>query len=224
MATKQSTASTRAASAHQQQQAAARPQPKSSEGTAERIRAFLSSVRPIEDIGIDYGYISGRDAIEGLAASCPGGAGADRPTLQLTTQQAANVVEFLWESRPRQPATWWAEPTDGPNHVCGWQEVMFSLERCLEAAAGREVARGGGEQAAAELDAKMLERRLSEIKTSIWRACGVIACVMAKLGAGGEDGIPDAMNALEMVHQQLSKLADTDIDTAVREPASEVQS
>jgi hypothetical protein len=249
MAIKKSTASTRVAPAHQQQQAAARSEP--SENTSDRIRAFLASMRLLQGSSVKEEPYDGRAAIERIAVQCQG-KGSAPPDVELNAKACADILAFLRSSEPAAHFTrgatgalsrpnWWDDPADAPSHVCGLQEVLYALECHARDEQASEEGAGEGrrppvaiadrlpqvdaeqEDGALDMDTMdTIERRLHDVKEIIWRVCGVIVCVQAKLGAEGE--ITDEMNALEVAHEQLKNLADEDIDVLVLAPVSEVQS
>lgn len=108
--------------------------------TSARIRAFLSSMQPLSGVAGLEGeqeFRRGRALIERLADS----AEADHaPTLRLSPAQCADVVHFLAEIEPVEPASWWTDPQDAASHAVGLKFILEALEASLrrytDAAAG----------------------------------------------------------------------------------------
>jgi hypothetical protein len=106
------------------------------EETAQRIRAYLASVRPLRDSADLPGsepYQSGRSLIERLALSARG---TEAPTLRLTAAQCADVVHFVRCSEPLERSTWWSDPKRGPSHWVGFIFVLEAVEESLRAKGG----------------------------------------------------------------------------------------
>lgn len=103
-----------------------------SEATSDRIRAFLASMRPLRgcDAASREEYQLGRALIERLALSARDD---DYPTLRLTAEQCADVLNFLSRSEPIEEEGWWQDDQDGPSHLCGFYEVIIALETSLRA-------------------------------------------------------------------------------------------
>jgi hypothetical protein len=100
-----------------------------SEDTADRIRAYLASVRPLRGVEFeDTPYQRGRSLIEQLALSADG---TEQPTLRLSTLECADVVFFVAKSEPIQDRNWWLEPTDAPSHLVGLKFVLGAVEASL---------------------------------------------------------------------------------------------
>jgi hypothetical protein len=102
-----------------------------SDKTADRIRAFLMSVRPLRGVAdVDGGdkYQRGRVLIERMAMSAKD---EDHPSIALSPTHCADVLLFLSSIEPFEPATWWSDPKDSPSHVIGFVFVLRTLERSL---------------------------------------------------------------------------------------------
>lgn len=108
----------------------------SSDNTADRIRAYLASARPmrgVADLAGDDRYQRGRSVIERMALSAPG---TEMPTLKLTAAQCADVLYFVARVEPVEPRAWWEDPDDAPSHLCG---LMFVLDTVADALRGKVV-------------------------------------------------------------------------------------
>ena len=102
-----------------------------SDQTADRIRAFLMSVRPLRGAShvadLDE-YQRGRVTIERMANASHD---TDEPDFVVTHSEAADVLKFLTWTEPFEPSNWWTDPEDAPSHVCGLGFVLRTLERSL---------------------------------------------------------------------------------------------
>jgi hypothetical protein len=100
--------------------------------TAPRIRAYLASMRPLRgsegDIHYEDSYQRGRSLIERLALSAHD---TDSPTLRLSAEQCADVLHFIANSEPLEPATWWRDPKEAPSHVVGFMIIVNALKDSL---------------------------------------------------------------------------------------------
>ena len=109
-----------------------------SDKTADRIRAFLMSVRPLRDAlpAADQqdAYQLGRVTIERMANASQG---TDDPDIVVTLSEAADVLSFLSWIEPFEPSNWWADPENAPSHVCGLEFVLRTLERSLRSREAR---------------------------------------------------------------------------------------
>lgn len=97
-----------------------------SEDTADRIRAFLSSVRPKRDAG-DYPadvFEDVRPLIERVALSARG---EGPPTARLSLAQCADVLELFTMMEPIDAEHWWEDPKGSPSHLCGFLFVLDTL-------------------------------------------------------------------------------------------------
>jgi hypothetical protein len=95
------------------------------------IRAYLASVRPLRgcaDLPDSEEYQAGRSAIERLAISAHG---------QVSPTECADVVNFIRNSEPVKPRSWWNEPDDEPSHLVGLHVILEAVERSLRAKGGR---------------------------------------------------------------------------------------
>lgn len=104
--------------------------------TGPRIRAYLASVRPrrgVAGVGEEEEYQRGRSLIERVALSAHGDGS---PTLRLTATQCADVVNFVRQSDPVTPRTWWSEPADAPSHLVGLCFVLDAVESSLRGKGG----------------------------------------------------------------------------------------
>ena len=102
-----------------------------SDQTADRIRAFLMSVRPLQGVAdIEGGgrYQRGRALIERMALSAKE---EEDPTIVLSPLHCADVLKFLSSVEPLEPQTWWQDPDDAPSHLVGFEFVLRTLERSL---------------------------------------------------------------------------------------------
>lgn len=99
-----------------------------SDKTADRIRAFLASVRPWDDFHVDARFHRGRALIDRMAMIATD---TETPTLELSAAQCADVIQFLHHVEPFEPLTWWKDPEDAPSHLCGLSLVMQVLENNL---------------------------------------------------------------------------------------------
>lgn len=99
-----------------------------SDHTRERIRAFMDSLQPLEDLAIDRSYQDGVAAIQRIAASAPEDDPTGFPTARLTADDVANVLDYLHSSEPRDPANWWKDPDGAPSPMCGRDLVLGCLE------------------------------------------------------------------------------------------------
>ena len=102
-----------------------------SDETADRIRAFLMSVRPLRGAShvadLDE-YQCGRVTIERMANASHD---TDEPEIVVTLSEAADVLKFLTWVEPFEPDHWWKDPENAPSHVCGLGFVLRTLERSL---------------------------------------------------------------------------------------------
>ena len=124
-------ADARAQSAPATSDATALPPIGASDQTADRIRAFLMSVRPLQGVAdIEGGekYQRGRALIERMALSAKE---EEDPTIVLSPQHCADVLSFLRNIEPLAPRTWWEDPADAPSHVVGFVFVLRTLECSL---------------------------------------------------------------------------------------------
>jgi hypothetical protein len=100
--------------------------------TRERIRAFIYSMRPLSGVaglaGSDE-YQDGRVLLERLADSA--GDGAGDPTLRFSTEQRAQVCDYLRSIEPFDYANWWVDPEDAPSRACGFQFVVGAIANSL---------------------------------------------------------------------------------------------
>jgi hypothetical protein len=112
--------------------AAVSPDADTSYHTAERLRAYAASLKPIDSVSGVEGYRNGNLLIERLAASAEG---EDQPKMKLTPEQAADVLCFITFSTPISPRDWWKDPSDGPSHVVGFVFALEAVEECLRAEA-----------------------------------------------------------------------------------------
>jgi hypothetical protein len=102
-----------------------------SDNTADRMRAFVSSMRPMQGIaglGSEPRYHEGRSLIERMALSA---SGEGMPALRLTSRQCADVLYFVRSSEPMRPANWWKDPIAGPSHLVGYVMVLETIEEAL---------------------------------------------------------------------------------------------
>jgi hypothetical protein len=107
-----------------------------SEQTADRLRAYVASVGPmdgIEDVIDDERYQNGLALIERMAASTRG---TDSPRT-LSILQCADLVFFLHTTLPIDPANWWKDPKDAPSHLVGYTFVLNVIEDSLRVARRR---------------------------------------------------------------------------------------
>ena len=112
--------------------------PGASDKTADRIRAFLMSVRPLRDASPvadqQDAYQLGRVTIERMANAS---LGTDDPDIVVTLSEAADVLSFLSWIEPFEPRNWWTDPENAPSHVCGLEFVLRTLERSLRSGEAR---------------------------------------------------------------------------------------
>ena len=102
-----------------------------SDNTADRIRAFLMSVRPLRGashVADQDEYQRGRVTIERMANASHD---TDEPDFVVTLSEAADVLKFLTWVEPFDPDHWWKDPENAPSHVCGLGFVLRTLERSL---------------------------------------------------------------------------------------------
>lgn len=113
-----------------------------SEDTADRIRAYLASMRPLRgaDLSDEEGFQRGRGVIERLALSAWG---TDAPAMVLSVRQCADVVRFLRGVEPIDPVDWWQDPDDRPSHVVGFAFILEAIEECLRRQLDVRHERGG---------------------------------------------------------------------------------
>jgi hypothetical protein len=100
--------------------------------TRERIRAFIYSLRPlcgVEGLAGSDEYQDGRVLLERLADSA--GDGAGNPTLRFSTEQCAQVCDYLRITEPFDRGNWWVDPEGAPSHVCGFQFVVGAIADSL---------------------------------------------------------------------------------------------
>jgi hypothetical protein len=103
------------------------------DGTMYRILAFLASVRPIRGSAdsADEDYYRGRSIIERMAISSED---TDSPTIKLTAEHCASVLQFLANVEPFEPKTWWQDSDEGPSHLVGYVFVLQTLRANLQPA------------------------------------------------------------------------------------------
>jgi len=106
-----------------------------SDKTADRIIAFLSSVRPLRGFSVEDEFERGRALIERIAMSARD---TDNPTVVLSVQHVADVLGFLAFVEPFEPCTWWQDPPNSPSHVAGFELLLRALESSLRNAAPEE--------------------------------------------------------------------------------------
>ena len=100
--------------------------------TAGRLRAYLASVRLLR--GVELGiaasdrYQRGRSLIERMAICTRE---CDEVTMKLSPVQCADVLNFVNNSEPIEPRTWWSDSDDGPSHVVGFVSVLEAVENSL---------------------------------------------------------------------------------------------
>jgi hypothetical protein len=99
------------------------------DSTANRLRAYLASMRPLGDSNADDdAYQRGRSLIERMAiSSCEDHA----PSIRLTAGQCADVLHFIRTSEPIEPRTWWQDPKNAPSHVVGFMFVLWTMQDSL---------------------------------------------------------------------------------------------
>lgn len=104
-----------------------------SDATADRLRAYIASMRPLRGVDLDDDdrYQRGRALIERLAIAA-GDTNTD-PALRLTARDCADVLAFIAASEPLEPATWWDDPPEGPSQVAGFYLLVRGLEPSLRA-------------------------------------------------------------------------------------------
>lgn len=101
--------------------------------TRERIRAFVHSMRPLRgvaDLWVQDVYQQGRALIERLADSAQG---EKEPTLRLTVEECAAVLDYFSTVEPFEPGTWWDNPEGEPSRHCGLVAVMDAMRDSLRA-------------------------------------------------------------------------------------------
>lgn len=107
--------------------------------TADRLRAYLASVRPLRGVaGIAESdeYQRGRALIESMALAA--GRADEWPSLRLSVAQCADVLHFVYESEPVNARAWWSDPTEAPSHVCGYLMALGCVEGSLRRVGGRQ--------------------------------------------------------------------------------------
>lgn len=122
----------RAAKAHSRNRSAA-PPAGYSDATADRIRAYVASMRPRAgvvylDDEIEESIRRGHALVERLAQSA---SGEDLPTLPISLRDCADVIAFIESVDPIERRTWWSDPEHAPSHVCGFLLLLHALERSL---------------------------------------------------------------------------------------------
>jgi hypothetical protein len=110
--------------------------PPESDDTAERLRAFLASIRPRRDVEFsdDEFLYQGRALIEQLAASS---IECGMPTLRLTRKQCVTVLEFMSSCEPIDLKNWWLDK-NSISHVCGYMKVLQALAESVGALGARQ--------------------------------------------------------------------------------------
>jgi hypothetical protein len=105
-----------------------------SDKTADRICAFLASVRGMSgfDVEGEEGVRRGRAIIQRMAIAATG---EEDPNIELTPSHCADVLQFLRVIEPVSPTDWWQDPVDAPSHLAGFSFVLAALENNLRALA-----------------------------------------------------------------------------------------
>lgn len=111
----------------------ATPPPGYSDASADRLRAYLASMRPRVGVAIlsddiDKDLEHGRALVESLAQSARD---TEPPALALSARDCADVLAFMASVDPIEPRTWWRDPENAPSHVCGFLILLDALERSL---------------------------------------------------------------------------------------------
>lgn len=102
-----------------------------SERTTDRILAWLGSLESIFPDDPDQDAYA-RSIVYRIARSANNE--DDRPKLKLTADEAAEVLRFMAQATPADPAIWWEDPMDAPSRVCGFQAVLFSIIESIDPA------------------------------------------------------------------------------------------
>lgn len=141
MATKHST---RRRAAHTSPALPEKPPGLASDLTADRIRAYLASLRSLRGVSwrkdIEQMRQRGAASIERLASSAEG---TDEPALMLSSSEGADILRFVSTCEPIEPRTWWAQPLSETSRACGFFFVLEAVERCLRRTISLEVDRAG---------------------------------------------------------------------------------
>lgn len=170
-----------------------------SETTTDRIRAFLATMRPLRGSAIagDEQYESGRSIIERVALSTED---MERPTLHLTPDQCADVLNFLSRSEPVEPEGWWRDPEDAPCHVAG----LFLLLGALEDSLRGEQPQQQGAPVASSATAEQILAVVDEQQDSLINVESTIRCIKAK----AQLECDELMGALELVETELGRIGE----------------
>jgi hypothetical protein len=100
--------------------------------TADRIRAYLASMRPLEAgewrEDIEAGIQRGHSLIERLALSAKG---EDQPTMKLSPAQCADVLTYMSCVEPIDGASWWDSDLDIVSHICGYNAILDAMSDSL---------------------------------------------------------------------------------------------
>jgi hypothetical protein len=99
------------------------------EYTERRIRAYLASVVPLNEL--DNGAERGRALIEQIALSAQGD---NHPPIRLSVDRCADVLDFVASVQPMEPRTWWEDPKGAPSPMVGFYLVLGTLVNSLRVA------------------------------------------------------------------------------------------
>jgi hypothetical protein len=103
-----------------------------SDKTSDQIRAYLASVRATES-ELEERHVHAHALIEHIAAICERqGDPYSTPSGLLNAEDAGEILRFIANVRPLDPANFWNTPEDVPNPACGYvillQLVVESIE------------------------------------------------------------------------------------------------